>query len=263
MNIKYYLYNTFVIKSSDKKIVIDPGAELYRFRFNSILPKYEWDSITHIFITHGDPDHYWYTDKVANMSGAKVICNRTLVKNINGKKVMLGPRSKGLTFKTKLNKVYTVCYNETKEIDGIKITGMHSEHGPIIFKMGPFTKKFKVGPNERAGFGAIGYKIKINNKCLINLGDTLLLDKKWEQEERPDVLMIPIGGKIPKNTMDEQEALRAVEIINPKMVIPCHYNCPDIFKKSYNQADDKWFKTEVEKRGINCVLLSKGEIVQI
>ena len=63
MKITHYLYNTFVIESGDKKIAIDPGGLFfYFFRFTTVIPKSEWESITHIFVTHGDPDHYWHMD---------------------------------------------------------------------------------------------------------------------------------------------------------------------------------------------------------
>jgi L-ascorbate metabolism protein UlaG (beta-lactamase superfamily) len=55
MNITFYGYNTFVIESGDKKLAIDPGALfLYYFRLTTLIPKTEWNDITHIFVTHGD-----------------------------------------------------------------------------------------------------------------------------------------------------------------------------------------------------------------
>ncbi len=38
--------------------------------------------------------------------------------------------------------------------------------------------------------------------------------------------MIPIGGQIQKNTMNESEAVKAIKVINPKIAIPTHYNLP-------------------------------------
>ncbi|MCG8505645.1 MAG: MBL fold metallo-hydrolase, partial [Sphingomonadales bacterium] len=81
--------------------------------------------------------------------------------------------------------------------------------------------------------------------------------------ESPDVLMIPIGGRAIHNTMDEAEALQAVEIIKPRLVIPCHYNCPALFTSNYNPADDLKFKSGVEKLGFNCELLRSGDSVLI
>ena len=71
MKIKHYLYNSFIAEWDDKKIAIDPGALFfYYFRLTTLIPKSEWQNISHIFVTHGDPDHYWHTDRVLKASGA-------------------------------------------------------------------------------------------------------------------------------------------------------------------------------------------------
>ena len=75
--------------------------------------------------------------------------------------------------------------------------------------------------------------------------------------------MIPIGGKTIHNTMDEEEALQAVGIMKPKLVIPCHYNCPAFFSRKYNPADEKMFQKEVEKMGITCKILIRGDSMAI
>lgn len=88
------------------------------------------------------------------------------------------------------------------------------------------------GPEERVGWGAIGFTIELDGRSIVNLGDTLLQTREWQTISRPEVLMIPIGGKGIHNTMDEREALQAVSIINPDIVIPCHYNCPAFFTRN-------------------------------
>ena len=243
MKITHYLYNTFIIESGNKKIGIDPGALFfYFFRFTTLIPISEWKDITHIFVTHGDPDHYWHADKVAEASNAPIICNKTMVKNIKGEELMLGPRDRGLAFTTPIKEFHTISVDETIQLDVMSITGIKATHGPLIFKFGPFSKTVKPGPDERIGWGAIGFKIQLDGKTLINLGDTLLHEEEWKEIRNPDVLMIPIGGKAVHNTMDEEEALQAVRIMRPKLVIPCHYNCQAFFSKKYNPADDKMFK---------------------
>lgn len=94
----------------------------------------------------------------------------------------------------------------------------------------------------------------MNEKKIINLGDTLLHEKQWQKINAPDVIMIPIGGKTAHNTMDVEEAVQAVSMMRPRLVIPCHYNCPVFFTKTYNPADDKQFKSEVEKAGSRCII---------
>lgn len=264
MKITHYLYNTFVIESGDKIIAIDPGALFfYYFRFTTLIPKTKWEGITHIFVTHGDPDHYWHADRVAEASNASVICNKTMVRNIEGKTLMLGPRDKGLAFTTPFKQLHTISVDETIQLDGMSITGIKTTHGELVLKIGPLSKTVKPGQEERVGWGAIGFNIQLDGKTLINLGDTLLHTKEWETINSPDVLMIPIGGKAIHNTMDVPEALQAVKIMRPKLVIPCHYNCPAFFTKKYNPADDRLFKTEVEKTGAKCAILNKGESIDV
>lgn len=264
MKITHYLYNTFVIESGNKKIVIDPGSELYFFRFlSTILPKSEWGKMTHVFVTHGDPDHYWYADKVAEASNAPIVCNKTMIKNIKGEVLMLGPRSKGLAFTTPFKKFHTISVDETIQLDGMSITGIKATHGSLTFKFGPFSKTEKPGPDERIGWGAIGFCIQLDGKTIVNLGDTLLYEKEWSELKNPDVLMLPIGGKVHHNTMDEKEALEAVRIMRPKLVIPCHYSCPAFFSKNYNPADENMFKLNVEKMGIECKIMQFGDKVEV
>ena len=264
MKIIHYLYNTFIIESGDKKIAIDPGGLMfYFFRFTTVIPKSEWKSITHIFVTHGDPDHYWHMDRVAKVSNAPVICNKTMVRNIGGKTLMLGPRDKGLVFTTPMEKLHTISVDETIQLDGMSITGIKATHGAVTLKVGPLSKTLNPGPDERVGWGAIGFNIQLDGKSIVNLGDTLLHEKEWQSIKNPDVLMIPIGGRTAHNTMDEKEAIQAVKIMQPKLVIPCHYNSPALFSKKYNPADDRMFKKEVEKMGIECVVLQKGDSIEI
>lgn len=51
--------------------------------------------------------------------------------------------------------------------------------------------------------------------------------------------------------------------MRPKLVIPCHYNCPAFFSRKYNPADDKWFKNEVEKMGIACSIMKSGDEIYV
>ena len=176
---------------------------------------------------------------------------------------MLGPRSKGLTFTTAMKNVHPIAVDETMDLDGMTVTGIKATHGELVLKLGPFSKTVKPGPQERIGWGAIGFEIRIDGKCIVNLGDTLLHSDEWKMINQPDVLMIPIGGKTAHNTMDVDEALEAIKIMKPAMVLPCHYNCPAFFTKKYNPADDAYFKREVEKLGSECNILRNADSVEL
>ncbi len=81
---------------------------------------------------------------------------------------------------------------------------------------------------------------------------------------RPDVLMIPIGG-LGENvwTMDVADALEAVKLISPKKVVPCHYNASFLWIKNAAPADEQLFKREVEKMGIECIVMKSGNEIQV
>jgi L-ascorbate metabolism protein UlaG (beta-lactamase superfamily) len=264
MKIKHYLYNAFVIESGDKKIAIDPGGLfLYYFRMTTLIPKSEWNDMTHIFITHGDPDHYWHMDRVAKASNAAIICNRNMVKHENGKSLMLGPRSKGLAFTKEMKNVHTLSVNQAIQLDDMMITGLKAVHGPLRLKIGPITKTKHPGPEERVGWGAIGFKIELNGSTIVNLGDTLLNLEDWQAIKKADVLILPIGGREAHNTMDETEALQAIKTLRPKVVIPCHYNLPALFSREYCKADEAMFKIQVEKSGSECRILKYGDETEV
>lgn len=260
MKITHYLYNAFIIHWGDKKIAIDPGALFaYWFSFAPLIPREEWGNVSHIFVTHGDPDHYLYADKVKDASGAPIIFNKTMIKEANGKTLMLGPRSKGMAFDTPVSDYHTLSVDQTIEIDGMKIRGIKAKHGPLTVKIGPFKKTEDPAKNERVGWGALGFEITHKGKTIVNLGDTLLEAEAWEKIKNPDVLMVPIGGGEAKNTMDEHEALEAIKIIQPKQVIPMHYDLPILFTKHYASVNETLFVREVEKLGAKCTILKKAE----
>ena len=251
------------VQDSKKNIVIDPGGDLFLFRLKSLLPKSGWKDITHIFITHADPDHYWHADRVQKTSNAKVICNNSMLKIIKGERFMISTRRGGLSFKTFPFNIHPIEVNETMTIDNMRITGIKVVHGSIRFQLGPLEKSLKPGKEERIGLGAIGFKIELNGYTLVNLGDTLLLEEEWKSLGEVDVLMIPIGGRGYGNTMDETEALTAIEIIKPKYVIPCHYNCSSFLARNRNLLDIREFTKQVEKDETKCIALKQSESFEI
>jgi glyoxylase-like metal-dependent hydrolase (beta-lactamase superfamily II) len=103
MKIRHYLYNTFIIQNDQVKIVINPGQNLYLFKLSSLIPKSEWSTISHILVTHGDPDRYWQADRVAEAVKAPIICGKNLVKKAGPETCLVGPRSRGVKYDTYLN----------------------------------------------------------------------------------------------------------------------------------------------------------------
>ena len=290
MKIKHFRYNAFLIEDQDIKIAIDPGKDLWVFNMRSLIPEEEWDSVTHVLVTHGDPDHFDHAVELAKQANATVVCGEALMDDFVSEGV---------------DDVHEVHAGATVKLEGLRVEGLPTEHGPLPVRLmaglidvrnevaegteggeqiyvGPFKVMDTVSDmqvysrgyikllfglirlqKENVDFarGSVGFKITIGDKSVVNLGDTVL-QEGWEGL-RPDVLMIPIGGDKMENTMDEPEALEAIKLIQPRHVVPCHYACDFLWRRNVNPADTETFKTEVEKMGIECTIMKYGDAIEI
>ncbi|MDJ0699118.1 MAG: MBL fold metallo-hydrolase [Woeseiaceae bacterium] len=262
MKITHYLYNAFLVEEGDAKIAIDPGQYFWLFNFKSLIPKAEWPTVTHIVITHGDPDHHWQSDRVAEVSGAPVVCGTELTKVEDGQRLVIDPRGKELTSWVYFENLHPLEIGESTELDGVRFDAVRSVHGPIQVSLLGFKIRKTPGPDERTGLGSMGFMITIGDKTILNLGDSLLLPD-WAGL-KPTVLMLPIGG-LGQNTwtMDVDDAVQAVEQIAPEHVIPCHYNVPFLWKRKIAVANVQRFKREVEALNTKCEILEYGEAVSV
>lgn len=290
MKIRHYLYNAFIVEEAGLKIAIDPGQNLWFTKLDSLIPKSEWESVTHVFTTHGDPDHFVFAVPLAKEAQAIVFCAEALVDDFLSEQV---------------KEVHNIAVNDEINLGNLKVEGLIARHGPLPVKLlaGLIQMKNEVAQGHQGGKqiflgpikvlnsmhdmqvysrgtiklffglitlikenvdfarGSMGFKITLGDKSIVNLGDTVF-QENWS-DLKPDVLMIPIGGRVIHNTMDEQEALEAVRLIKPKTVIPCHYSCDFLWRKNINPAYDGMFKHEVEKMGIACHILHYGDEIEI
>ena len=262
MEITHYLYNAFLLEADGVKVAIDPGQNLWLFGLKSLIPAAEWPTVTHIVITHGDPDHHWHSDRVARASGAHVICSSGLTRIVDGARLVVDPRGRGLTSWVHIDNLHALDVGDTIDLDGVSIEAVRSEHGPIEVPLLGFTYQAQPGPEERVGLGAMGFKITMGDVSVLNLGDSVRLPD-WEGLTA-DVLMLPIGGLGGSTwTMDVDEALEAARMISARHIVPCHYNVPLLWKRKFAPADDQRFKEEVERMGIECTILHRGESLTI
>ena len=237
MKLTYYWYNAFVIEGEGKTVILDPGQDLHWRRLNSLIPRQLWEQADLILVTHGDEDHAEYAPQVAEASGAPIVCGPALAERW---------QRKGLT-------IVSVAPGETVEVNEIPIRGVLTRHGGLTFTLLGRTFTFKPG---RVGLGAVGFLFTLERKSLLNLGDALLVEEAW-QGVRPDVLMIPIGGMM---TMDVEAALRAVEVIAPRVVVPVHHNWDILFYR--RPADVDGFVTGARDLGCEPVPLARGQAVE-
>jgi L-ascorbate metabolism protein UlaG (beta-lactamase superfamily) len=262
VRITHYLYNAFLVEEGHTRVAIDPGEHLYIFDFRSLIPEQKWPTVTHIVITHGDPDHHWQSDRIAEASGAPVVCGIGLTKTENGRTLVIDPRGKELTSWVPFDNLHPLDVGDSIELDDATFEAVRAVHGPIEVSLLGLKIRKVPGPGERTGLGSMGFKITIGNKSVLNLGDSVLLPE-W-RDLTADVLMLPIGG-LGQNTwtMDVDEALEAARLISARYVIPCHYNVPFLWKRKFAPADDQRFKSEIERMGVKCAILHCGESLTV
>ena len=262
MRIRHFRYNAFLVENGGIKVAIDPGQNLWMFDLRSLISRDEWATVTHILVTHGDPDHYWQADRVATTANAPLIMHRSMVRESEGESRILAPRGKGLRFVRFGGALRPMSVGDSLDLGGVRVEAIEAKHGPLEFVVLGFKRRITPGPQERAGFGSIGFKIQIGRHSLVNVGDSLIRTE-WEGLN-PDVAMLPIGG-LGNNTwtMDASDALEAVRLMSPKLVIPTHYNVPFLWTKRMAAADELQFKRDVEQMGVDCCIIHAGSTVDI
>lgn len=103
------------------------------------------------------------------------------------------------------------------EVKGVFVQGINSDHGENDGK--------KLGQNTI-------YTIEAEDMKFCHLGDLGQKELTSEQLEKigsVDVLMIPVGGE--GYTISSAEAMKIVSQIEPKIVIPMHYEIPKLNMK--------------------------------
>ncbi|NCW40328.1 MAG: metal-dependent hydrolase [Betaproteobacteria bacterium] len=121
-------------------------------------------------------------------------------------------------------------FNKTghvRPLPGIKVTAVAAEHSSLLVWNNPASGKLESHPAGEA----VGYIIEMENGFKIwHMGDTGLFgDMKFINDRyKPDLILMPIGGNF---TMDPEDAAFAVKNwLNPKAVIPMHYNSNPLTK---------------------------------
>ena len=179
-----------------------------------------------IMLTHGHADHYGDTVAIAKRTGAPVLAITDLARELDEEGVQTHDPNLG---------------------------------GTVRFDWG-WVKLVPAWHTSTTPKGTVstpaGLLIDFNGTIVYHAGDTSLfsdLKLVGRRGNRIDVALVPIGGHY---TMDRIDAVTAVEYIDPRLVIPIHYDTfPPI------ETDAQRFKSDVESyTGADCVVLAPGEV---
>ena len=218
-------HGTFEVLAAGKTILIDPflsGNPSAPTTADAVSPEF-------IIVTHGHGDHIGDAVDIAKRTGALVIANFEITEWLSQQGVAnVHPQHIG--------------GSHDFEFGTAKLTIAH--HGSML-------------PDGSNGGNPCGLLLKLSDGNLYHAADTgLFYDMKLIGEEGIDLAILPIGDNF---TMGPDDALRAVKLIEPKRVIPDHYNTfPVIDQDAAAWAERVKRETSAEplvlKPGESCVL---------
>jgi L-ascorbate metabolism protein UlaG (beta-lactamase superfamily) len=216
--------NTAKSNTVSFNLVIDPfltGNPVATIKPETLSPQY-------IILTHAHGDHTSDVEPLAKRLSAPIISNFEIVqyyvdKGLNGHHMNTGG---SFTF----------------------------PFGKLTFTPAWHSSSF---PDGSYGGNPMGVILELEGKRIYHAGDTALFsDMALIGKKGIDLALLPIGDNF---TMGPEDALEAVKLLNPKQVIPVHYNTFGVI-----QQDGQAFKDKVESQtSARCIVLKPGESVDI
>ena len=188
---------TLGLETGGFKLLIDPyfsGNPSVKIKANQVEADY-------ILVTHGHGDHIGDTVEIAKRCSALVISNAEISSWL---------RKQGVkTHAQHIGGGYQHPFGYLKLTTAL--------HGSSL-------------PDGSNGGNPAGFLLTTNeNKKIYMAGDTGLFgDMGLIGEEGLDLAVIPIGDNY---TMGPADALRAVKLLNPRVVIPIHFNTFDLIRQ--------------------------------
>jgi len=205
------------LDGSPRRVLIDPWLE------NPLSPvkpsEYRGQRVDYIVVTHDHGDHLGNAVELAKATGAAVLCVYELAEELSRE----GVRAVGGNVGGPL------------AVEGLEVVLTPALHS--------------------SGRGVpVGVVIRGRDACIYHAGDTGLFGDMALIGEvyQPDVALLPIGGHF---TMGVREAVRAVQLLRPRVAVPMHYDTFPLIK-----ADPQLFKSLAEAvTRTRVVILRPGE----
>lgn len=196
----YYGHGTHLVETGEHKLLVDPY-----FNDNPSAPiKADQAEADFIFVSHGHGDHISDARSIASRTGALVIANFEIANWLGNQGVKTHAQHIGGGF--------------NHPFGYLKLT--QAFHGSGL-------------PDGSYGGNPAGMLLttKAGEKIYIACDTALFGDMELIGDGGLDLAVIPIGDNF---TMGPDDALKAVKLLRPKMVVPCHYNTWPLIEQDAN-----------------------------
>ncbi|HIE99692.1 MAG TPA: metal-dependent hydrolase [Planctomycetes bacterium] len=214
-------HSTFQLNMAGKTILIDPFFE------GNPVAQASADQVDAdvIIVTHGHGDHVGDTVSIAKRTGALVISNYEIVTWL---------QNQGVENAHPMH----IGGSHAFDFGTVKLTIAH--HGSSL-------------PDGSNGGNPTGVILKTASGNVYFAGDTgLFSDMKLIGEEDLAVAVIPVGDNF---TMGLDDSIKATRFLQPRTVIPCHYNTWPLIA----QDIDDWSQRIAAETSAQPAVLQIGE----
>jgi L-ascorbate metabolism protein UlaG (beta-lactamase superfamily) len=215
-----------LIESAGQSVLIDPfltGNPAAACKPEELRPNV-------ILVSHGHGDHLGDTVDIARKSGAMVVANYEISEWLK---------------KQGLERVHGLQHGggNTFSCGRIKLT--LAFHGSVM-------------PDGTYGGNPCGFLLYLKDgKKIYDAADTGLFgDMRLIGEEGLDLAIVPIGDNY---TMGPDDAVRAVKLLQPKKVLPIHYNTWPVIAQDANA----WAKRVSAETGVTAEVVQPGGWVTV
>lgn len=225
LKLTHHGHSTFKLNIGKHIILIDP---FFTWNPNAKVKSVDVKA-DYIVLSHAHGDHLGDTEEITKNNDATIIAVHELAEY----------------FGAKGHKVHGMGIGGQHEFPFGKVKLTIAHHSSSIEGEGLYMGE------------AAGIILTLDDKVIYHAGDTgLFLDMKLIGEMHSiDTALLPIGDNY---TMGIDDAVKAVEFLNCKTVIPMHYGTFPVIATNPQE-----FKRKVESIGKACVILPYGEETEI
>lgn len=218
-------HGTFLVETNGTRVLIDP----FLTENPSASMTAEEVPADVIILSHGHGDHVGDAINVANRTGALVIANHEIVEWLTGQ---------GVT----TTHAQHIGGQHVFDWGTVKLTIAH--HGSML-------------PDGSDGGNPCGILLKLTDGTIYHAADTgLFYDMKLIGEDGIDLAILPIGDNF---TMGPDDALKAVKLIEPRQVIPDHYDTWPLIA----QDADAWAERVRAETSTEPLVLQPGDSCEL